>query len=65
MPNLAIALNENSDDDLYEYYAIKIQNYGDAMVVDFPLLYNSSGLSLAGNFKRYSQSNIFSIQMQN
>jgi hypothetical protein len=52
MPNLEVALSENSG--IYSNNGIEIENYAGPLVLDFPLLYNASGVKLTGNFERYS-----------
>jgi len=52
MPNLEVALSENSG--VYTNNGIEIENYGDPLVLDFPLLYNASGIKLTGYFESMS-----------
>lgn len=54
MPNLEVALSENSG--IYSNNGIEIENHADPLVLDFPLLYNASGIKLTGHFERYSDS---------
>ena len=51
MPNLEIALAENSG--VYSYNGIEVESDDGPLVLDFPSLYNASGIKLTGNFKRY------------
>jgi hypothetical protein len=52
MPNLEIALAENSG--VYSTNGIEIESDGDPLVVDFPSLYNASGIKITGNLERYT-----------
>ena len=58
MPNLEIALAENSG--VYSHNGIEVESDDGPLVLDFPSLYNASGIKLAGNFKRYhNQDSLF------
>jgi hypothetical protein len=57
MPNLETALSVDSD--IYNSYGIDIESYGSPLIVNFPSLYNASGIKLEGNFQRSDPSPSF------